>query len=155
MICRSASKDPDLEATYVQLLKQSSPHEKAILRDLGRFVSVISVLHIRSELFKGHFLIMTILPMGMVLDKRIYSMCSRHILCMIQKLDTVKVYHSLLPSSCSMSVYFFWISFGFWRINCRCRTKRRSVFWCDWCIHMVWEAISCQKCQVFSCGCIK
>ncbi|KDQ53505.1 hypothetical protein JAAARDRAFT_80643 [Jaapia argillacea MUCL 33604] len=32
----SASKDPDLEATYLKLLKESSPHEKAIVRDLGR-----------------------------------------------------------------------------------------------------------------------
>ncbi|TFK54244.1 RabGAP/TBC [Heliocybe sulcata] len=32
----SASKDPELEATYLKLLKESSPHEKAISRDLGR-----------------------------------------------------------------------------------------------------------------------
>ncbi|KAI5123943.1 hypothetical protein M0805_006357 [Coniferiporia weirii] len=32
----SASKDTELEATYVRLLKESSSHEKAILRDLGR-----------------------------------------------------------------------------------------------------------------------
>ncbi|KAI0092977.1 rab-GTPase-TBC domain-containing protein [Irpex rosettiformis] len=32
----SASKDPDLEETYLKLLKDPSPHEKAIYRDLGR-----------------------------------------------------------------------------------------------------------------------
>ncbi|KAM5535130.1 hypothetical protein V8D89_011216 [Ganoderma adspersum] len=32
----SASKDPVLEATYLRLLKESSPHEKPIQRDLGR-----------------------------------------------------------------------------------------------------------------------
>ena len=35
---RSASKDAELEATYLRLLKESSPHEKAISRDLGRRV---------------------------------------------------------------------------------------------------------------------
>ena len=34
---RSASKDVELEATYLRLLKETSPHEKAILRDLGRY----------------------------------------------------------------------------------------------------------------------
>lgn len=33
---RAASKDPELESTYLKLLKESSPHEKAITRDLGR-----------------------------------------------------------------------------------------------------------------------
>ncbi|KAH9949002.1 rab-GTPase-TBC domain-containing protein [Amylocystis lapponica] len=32
----SASKDPELESTYIRLLKEASPHEKAITRDLGR-----------------------------------------------------------------------------------------------------------------------
>ncbi|KAJ6593928.1 rab-GTPase-TBC domain-containing protein [Mycena capillaripes] len=32
----AASKDPELESTYLKLLKDSSPHEKAITRDLGR-----------------------------------------------------------------------------------------------------------------------
>ncbi|KAI0256103.1 rab-GTPase-TBC domain-containing protein [Lactifluus subvellereus] len=32
----SASKDPQMEATYLKLLKETSPHEKAITRDLGR-----------------------------------------------------------------------------------------------------------------------
>ncbi|KAI0766833.1 rab-GTPase-TBC domain-containing protein [Trametes elegans] len=32
----SASKDPELENTYLRLLKETSPHEKAISRDLGR-----------------------------------------------------------------------------------------------------------------------
>ncbi|KAH8107865.1 RabGAP/TBC [Cristinia sonorae] len=32
----SASKDPELEQTYLRLLKETSPHEKAINRDLGR-----------------------------------------------------------------------------------------------------------------------
>ncbi|KAF7973695.1 hypothetical protein HWV62_14364 [Athelia sp. TMB] len=32
----SAAKDPELEATYLSLLKEVSPHEKAIIRDLGR-----------------------------------------------------------------------------------------------------------------------
>lgn len=32
----SASKDAELERIYASLLKQSSPHEKAIVRDLGR-----------------------------------------------------------------------------------------------------------------------
>ncbi|KAF8873132.1 rab-GTPase-TBC domain-containing protein [Mucidula mucida] len=32
----AASKDPELEAAYLKLLKESSPHEKAITRDLGR-----------------------------------------------------------------------------------------------------------------------
>lgn len=34
---RSASKDEELENTYLKLLKESSPHEKAISRDLGRY----------------------------------------------------------------------------------------------------------------------
>lgn len=33
---RAASKDAELEATYLKLLKETSPHEKAIMRDLGR-----------------------------------------------------------------------------------------------------------------------
>ncbi|KAK7057167.1 ABC1-domain-containing protein [Favolaschia claudopus] len=32
----AASKDPELESTYLKLLKESSSHEKAITRDLGR-----------------------------------------------------------------------------------------------------------------------
>ncbi|KAK7687100.1 hypothetical protein QCA50_009601 [Cerrena zonata] len=32
----SASKEPELEETYLRLLKETSPHEKAINRDLGR-----------------------------------------------------------------------------------------------------------------------
>ncbi|EIN11809.1 RabGAP/TBC [Punctularia strigosozonata HHB-11173 SS5] len=32
----AASKEPELEATYLKLLKDTSPHEKAIMRDLGR-----------------------------------------------------------------------------------------------------------------------
>ncbi|KAK7053283.1 GTPase-activating protein [Paramarasmius palmivorus] len=32
----AASKDPELEGTYLKLLKENSIHEKAILRDLGR-----------------------------------------------------------------------------------------------------------------------
>ncbi|EFI28145.1 hypothetical protein CC1G_14172 [Coprinopsis cinerea okayama7 len=32
----AASKDPELEATYLKLLKETSAHEKAITRDLGR-----------------------------------------------------------------------------------------------------------------------
>ncbi|KAF7321291.1 ABC1-domain-containing protein [Mycena kentingensis (nom. inval.)] len=32
----AASKDPELEQTYLRLLKQSSSHEKSITRDLGR-----------------------------------------------------------------------------------------------------------------------
>ena len=36
---RAASKDQQLEETYLRLLKESSPHEKAITRDLGRYVS--------------------------------------------------------------------------------------------------------------------
>ncbi|GBE81076.1 hypothetical protein SCP_0308010 [Sparassis crispa] len=32
----TASKDPELESTYLRLLKDTSPHEKAITRDLGR-----------------------------------------------------------------------------------------------------------------------
>ncbi|PPQ63985.1 hypothetical protein CVT24_009414 [Panaeolus cyanescens] len=32
----AASKDPELEATYLRLLKETSTHEKAITRDLGR-----------------------------------------------------------------------------------------------------------------------
>ncbi|KAH6913979.1 rab-GTPase-TBC domain-containing protein [Coprinopsis sp. MPI-PUGE-AT-0042] len=32
----AASKDPDLEATYLRLLKETTTHEKAITRDLGR-----------------------------------------------------------------------------------------------------------------------
>lgn len=34
---RSASKDPELEQSYLRLLKEVSPHEKAITRDLGRY----------------------------------------------------------------------------------------------------------------------
>ncbi|KAG5648462.1 hypothetical protein DXG03_003073 [Asterophora parasitica] len=33
----AASKDQDLESTYLKLLKDTSPHEKAITRDLGRY----------------------------------------------------------------------------------------------------------------------
>jgi hypothetical protein len=33
---RSASKDTELEQLYANLLKETSPHEKAISRDLGR-----------------------------------------------------------------------------------------------------------------------
>ncbi|TFY83696.1 hypothetical protein EWM64_g309 [Hericium alpestre] len=33
---RSASKDPEMEAQYLKLIKETSPHEKAITRDLGR-----------------------------------------------------------------------------------------------------------------------
>jgi len=36
VINRAASKDPDLEMEYARLLKESSVHEKAITRDLGR-----------------------------------------------------------------------------------------------------------------------
>ncbi|KAJ7579221.1 rab-GTPase-TBC domain-containing protein [Mycena floridula] len=32
----AASKDPELESQYLKLLKETSPHEKAITRDLGR-----------------------------------------------------------------------------------------------------------------------
>lgn len=32
----SASKDPKLEKRYLAMLKESSVHEKAIMRDLGR-----------------------------------------------------------------------------------------------------------------------
>ncbi|CAK5281576.1 unnamed protein product [Mycena citricolor] len=32
----AASKDPELESTYLKLLKESSTHEKSITRDLGR-----------------------------------------------------------------------------------------------------------------------
>jgi hypothetical protein len=32
----AAAKDPELESTYLNLLKETSPHEKAITRDLGR-----------------------------------------------------------------------------------------------------------------------
>lgn len=32
----AASKDPELESQYLKLLKEASPHEKAITRDLGR-----------------------------------------------------------------------------------------------------------------------
>ncbi|KAH9176308.1 rab-GTPase-TBC domain-containing protein [Lactarius sanguifluus] len=32
----SASKDPEMEATYLKRLKETSSHEKAIMRDLGR-----------------------------------------------------------------------------------------------------------------------
>ena len=35
-VCRAASKDPELERTYLGLLKESSMHEKSIVRDLGR-----------------------------------------------------------------------------------------------------------------------
>jgi len=40
---RAASKDLDLEYTYLKLLKETSPHEKAITRDLGRcgFVAIL------------------------------------------------------------------------------------------------------------------
>lgn len=37
-VYRAASKDTELEGTYLRLLKESSVHEKAILRDLGRCV---------------------------------------------------------------------------------------------------------------------
>jgi hypothetical protein len=34
---RAASKDLELEDIYLKLLKETSTHEKAITRDLGRF----------------------------------------------------------------------------------------------------------------------
>jgi ecotropic viral integration site 5 protein len=37
MTVRAASKDLDLENTYLKLLKDTSIHEKAITRDLGRY----------------------------------------------------------------------------------------------------------------------
>ena len=37
---RSASKEAELEQTYLRLLKETSPHEKAISRDLGRLVPI-------------------------------------------------------------------------------------------------------------------
>jgi hypothetical protein len=33
---RAASKDLELESTYIKLLKETSTHEKSISRDLGR-----------------------------------------------------------------------------------------------------------------------
>lgn len=33
---RAASKDLELESTYIRLLKETSSHEKSITRDLGR-----------------------------------------------------------------------------------------------------------------------
>lgn len=35
-IVRSASKDTALEKVYSDLLKKTTPHEKSIMRDLGR-----------------------------------------------------------------------------------------------------------------------
>jgi hypothetical protein len=35
-VIRAASKEPELEAVYLKLLKETSPHEKAITRDLAR-----------------------------------------------------------------------------------------------------------------------
>ena len=51
---RAASKDPELEATYLKLLKEpGTPHEKAITRDLGRLARGLDgaaiVLTIASE----------------------------------------------------------------------------------------------------------
>jgi hypothetical protein len=34
---RAASKDPELESTYLKLLRETSLHEKSIIRDLGRY----------------------------------------------------------------------------------------------------------------------
>ncbi|KAL0072388.1 GTPase-activating protein [Marasmius tenuissimus] len=36
LMSRAASKDVELESKYLKLLKETSPHDKAILRDLGR-----------------------------------------------------------------------------------------------------------------------
>lgn len=35
---RAASKDTELENTYLMLLKETSPNEKSITRDLGRYI---------------------------------------------------------------------------------------------------------------------
>ena len=37
---RAVSKDIELENTYLTLLKETSPHEKSIIRDLGRWAAL-------------------------------------------------------------------------------------------------------------------
>lgn len=69
----AASKDPELEDEYLRLLKESSTHEKAITRDLGRYES----LRIPKEInltFLGHFRTTISSPTGRGLARRIYSM---------------------------------------------------------------------------------
>lgn len=70
---RAASKDLELEAIYLKLLREPSPHEKSIIRDLGRFKIIVS-LRLRFADYKlGHFRIMPFSRMGKVSDRKISS----------------------------------------------------------------------------------
>jgi hypothetical protein len=78
---RAASKDVDLESTYLKLLKETSPHEKAILRDLGRFALVLVIgVKVPFSLPKwapyiGHSRTMISSQTDKGLARRTYSMC--------------------------------------------------------------------------------
>jgi hypothetical protein len=52
----SASKDPELEAVYSRLMKQSSPHEKAIIRDLNRTFPTHEYFHDGAGIGQGNLL---------------------------------------------------------------------------------------------------
>jgi hypothetical protein len=47
-ISRAASKDPELERAYLGLLKETSIHEKSIIRDLGRYYQAAVLLMFNS-----------------------------------------------------------------------------------------------------------
>lgn len=83
---RAASKDLELEDTYLKLLKETSTHEKAITRDLGRFELFSKEMILYSEdklnFFVEPFLTMIFSRTGKGLDKRICSMFSRPTRCM-------------------------------------------------------------------------
>lgn len=81
LLFRAASKDLELEASYVKLLREASPHEKSITRDLGRcgFQGIVAME--TTEFPEGHFHIMLSLQMDRVSDRRIFSTFSKPIPC--------------------------------------------------------------------------
>lgn len=52
----SASKDPELEQIYSQLMRLPSPHEKAILRDLNRTFPSHEYFHDAAGVGQGNLL---------------------------------------------------------------------------------------------------
>lgn len=71
---RSASKDSDLEDEYAKFLKESSIHEKAIARDLGRLCIISLIVSFSKQLVLGRSLIMNSFVMGKGLDRKICLM---------------------------------------------------------------------------------
>lgn len=52
---RAVSKDLELENTYIKLLRETSTHEKSITRDLGRYVSCLTIVSgTCPHLIEGH-----------------------------------------------------------------------------------------------------